>query len=323
MITLQQGKNMSDNHSNYDHSHGGDRDSQSMNPEQGNNKSMSRINDKSQGNSGTVSPRNQDRHQQVSTNSSLSSAVNISSGVGVVPYHYSVNVSSGQQGGNVPEFVPRGASGMHYDGQGQGQGQGIVQSQGPGLQGGLGPSQQGGGGQGQGQGYPQQPQHYQPYVAYPPNQVIGYGQQPHHPYHPQMVSGVRQLPTQQLQQQPHYQPHPGVVQGHEMNMMHPQQQQQLQQQQQQHHTTRNRVEERGGGGGGDNYQNYNNNNARNMPVAMPAFAPNGIPIPYRGNMSASISDYPYDATYGANPIVNQVSCTFSALMFCKSVQQDL
>ena len=301
---------MADNHNNYDHSHGGDRDSQSMNPEHGNNKSMQRINDKSQGNPGTVSPRNQERHQQVSTNPSLSSGVNISPGGGVPPYHYSANISPGQQAGNVQEFIPRGVSGMHYDGQGQGQGQGLTQTQG---QGGLGPGQQVGGGQGQ--GYPQQPQHYQPYVSYPPNQVIGYGQQPHHPYHPQMVSGVRQVPTQQLQQQPHYQPHPGVVQGHEMNMMHPQQQQQLQQQ----HGTRSRVEDRGGAGGGvENYQNYINNIPRNMPPTMPAYAPNGvpipIPIPYRGNMSASISDYPYDATYGSNPLVNQVSASFSLLM---------
>ena len=121
------------------------------------------------------------------------------------------------------------------------------------------------------QGYMQQ-QHvahppYQSYVPYPGNNQAYI----HSGYHPQMV---RPAPQQ------HYQPHQGP--GHEMTVMH--QQQQQQQQQQQHNLARGRIDERVV----ENYAGTYNGNNRMM-----------TGYPYR-NMSASISDYPYDATYGSN-----------------------
>lgn len=117
------------------------------------------------------------------------------------------------------------------------------------------------------QGYMQQ-QHvghppYQSYVPYPGNNQAYI----HSGYHPQMV---RPAPQQ------HYQPHQGP--GHEMTVMH------QQQQHQQHNLVRGRIDERAP----ENYAGTYNGNNRMM-----------TGYPYR-NMSASISDYPYDATYATN-----------------------
>ena len=298
---------MPDVHNNYDHNK---IDPQSVGSDHA---KSTRPNDKlqSQGHnaSATGSPRNQDRIQQqhqIGVPNPIGIVLSPLTGttVGMSPYQYSSNISTmGQQGG-IPEFVPRGAVGMHYEGPGPGaaqtQGQGQGQGQGHG-----GSAQQ----QGQ-QGYQQQPVHYQPYFNAAQNQVQGYVQQGHHAFHPQMtggmISGVRQVPTQQVH--PHYQPqHQG--QGHEMNMMHPQQQQQqlqqqLQQQQQQpHHIGRNpRGDDRA-----ENFNTYNNNNNNNnnnniIPRNMPTY-PNGAV--YRSTVSATISDYPYDAPYGASTVGNQ------------------
>jgi hypothetical protein len=153
--------------------------------------------------------------------------------------------------------------------------------------------------EGQQQGYLQQQQQqgghqqYQSYVPYPANnQAYLHSQQPHIAYHQQMVPGVGVRPAQQQ----HYQ-HQGI--GHDMSMMH---QQQQQQQQQQHHTMgRGRPDERV-----ENYAtNYNGNNR-----AMNGYTTNNNH--YR-SMSASISDYPYDASYGANQQGGQVAAYYGPM----------